>query len=190
MIRWGWKWRERCPAEFAAAGNETNWAVPMRHEILGGSQAARDVKYVWDANDRLKNIVDAHHGTTVFEHDDVGNLAAATYGDGVVDLRMPDAVGNLFRTKDRSDRKYGQAGEILESRSDEGMTRYEYDAEGNLIRKSTPQGDWVYTWNAAGMLDSVQRPDGERVEFEYDPIGRRISKTFRGKNHALDLGRK
>ena len=154
---------------------------PVRHELLGGAQAARDVKYVWDANDRLKSIVDAHHGTTVFEHDDVGNLAAATYGDGVVDLRTPDAVGNLFRTKDRSDRKYGQAGEILESRSDEGMTRYEYDAEGNLIRKSTPQGEWLYTWNAAGMLDSVQRPDGERVEFEYDPLGRRISKTFRGQ---------
>ncbi|MCP4854925.1 MAG: RHS repeat protein, partial [Fuerstiella sp.] len=119
---------------------------PVRHQILGGGGQNRDVQYEWDANDRLKKIVDAHHGTTVFEHDAVGNLASATYGDGSVDLRMPDAVGNLFRTKDRNDRKYGQAGEILESRSDEGMTRYEYDAEGNLIRKSTPQGDWLYTW--------------------------------------------
>ncbi|HAA69909.1 MAG TPA: hypothetical protein DCE55_12280 [Planctomycetaceae bacterium] len=154
---------------------------PIRHQILGGGDQSRDVQYEWDTNDRLKKIVDAHHGTTVFDHDAIGNLASATYGDGTIDLRMPDAVGNLFREHDRSDRKYGAAGEILESRSDEGITRYEYDAEGNLIRKSTPQGDWLYTWNAAGMLDSVKRPDGQLVEFEYDPLGRRISKTFRGK---------
>ena len=154
---------------------------PIRHQILAAGDQNRDVQYEWDANYRLKKIVDAHHGTTVFEHDDVGNLAAATYGDGTIDLRMPDAVGNLFHTKERNDCKYGQAGEILESRTDDGLTRYEYDAEGNLIRKSTPQGDWLYYWNAAGMLARVERPDGKQVEFEYDPLGRRIRKTFQGK---------
>jgi RHS repeat-associated protein len=154
---------------------------PIRHQILGGSGTARDVKYQWDVNDRLRSIVDAHHGTTVFDHDELGNLAAATYGDGNVELRMPDAVGNLFRTKDRSDRKYGKAGEILQSRDDKGVTKYEYDAEGNLIRKSTPDGERTYSWNSAGMLQSVSRPDGELVEFEYDPVGRRIRKAFKGQ---------
>jgi hypothetical protein len=32
------------------------------------------------------------------QNDALGNLAAARYADGKVDLRMPDAVGNLFRT--------------------------------------------------------------------------------------------
>ena len=154
---------------------------PIRHQILGGTGNARDLKYQWDVNDRLRSIVDAHHGTTVYEHDELGNLAAATYGDGQVELRMPDAVGNLFRTRDRSDRKYGKAGEILQSRDEKGTTKYAYDADGNLIRKSTPQGEWTYAWNSAGMLQSVRRPDGELVEFDYDPVGRRISKTFQGK---------
>ena len=47
-------------------------------------------------------------------------------------LRMPDAVGNLFKTVEKNDRKYGPAGQLLKS----GSTKYEYDAEGNLTKKS------------------------------------------------------
>jgi RHS repeat-associated protein len=37
-------------------------------------------------------------------------------------------------------------------------------------------GDWRYSWNANGMLQTVKRPDGREVSFEYDALGRRISK--------------
>ncbi|WP_238586876.1 RHS repeat-associated core domain-containing protein [Chryseobacterium sp. Leaf405] len=37
-------------------------------------------------------------------------------------------------------------------------------------------GDWAYFWNANGMLAKVKRPDGKEVNFEYDALGRRISK--------------
>jgi RHS repeat-associated protein len=37
-------------------------------------------------------------------------------------------------------------------------------------------GDWAYLWNANGMLAKVKRPDGNEVSFEYDALGRRISK--------------
>jgi YD repeat-containing protein len=152
-----------------------------RHRVFGASTQNLDAEYIWDVNDRLKRIVDSQYGTTTFEHDDLGNLAAATYGDGRIELRLPDAIGNLFRTKDRTDRKYDRAGAILESRDEQGLTTYEHDAEGNLIRKCTPTGDWHYTWNAAGMLKSVGRPDGKKIEFAYDPLGRRIRKTAEGR---------
>jgi RHS repeat-associated protein len=112
----------------------------------------------------------------------LGNLAAATYADGKVDLRMPDAVGNLFRTPDRTDRKYGPAGQLLESRDARGVTTYDYDAEGNLTKKTEPDGAvWVYEWNGAGMLARVVRPNAHVVEFGYDPLARRTFKKYRGK---------
>ncbi|WP_082798688.1 RHS repeat-associated core domain-containing protein [Chryseobacterium cucumeris] len=37
-------------------------------------------------------------------------------------------------------------------------------------------GDWAYSWRANGMLAKVKRPDGKEVSFEYDALGRRISK--------------
>ncbi len=155
---------------------------PVQHQLLDGDQALRDVRYVWDMNDRLRQVIDAQKGITKYEHDALGNLASAQYGDGVVELRMPDAVGNLFRAKDRNDRRYGSAGQLLETHSPEGTTFYKYDAEGNLIEKQQPDGGkWLYVWNAAGMLDHVIRPDRQVVRFTYDALGRRVSKEFQGR---------
>lgn len=152
---------------------------PVEHNTFAtGGKLSRSRKYVWDVNDRLKQIIDPQKGTWNFEHDALGNLAAAQYPDGAFEFRMPDAVGNLFRSKDQKDRKYGPAGQLLEADG----TRYEYDAEGNLIRKTQPGGAvWRYEWNAAGMLARVIRPDGDMVSFSYDALGRRISKTYRNR---------
>ncbi|WP_338865646.1 DUF6531 domain-containing protein [Myxococcus stipitatus] len=161
---------------------------PVRDEVWAGTRRESSRDYTWDANDRLRGVVDAARGPTRYVHDAIGNLAAAVYEDGRVDLRMPDAVGNLFKTQDREDRRYGPAGQLLESPGENGgRIRYEYDAEGNLLRKVETRGDgsgersWSYVWNAFGLLARVVRPDGDAVEFEYDPLGRRLSKTFRGK---------
>jgi len=155
---------------------------PLQHQIHNGYNTLRDVRYSWDVNDRLHQVIDVQKGITKYGHDALGNLAAAQYGDGVIEFRMPDAVGNLFRTSDRSDRKYGPAGQLLESYSPEGTTYYTYDAEGNLITKQEPDGgEWRYFWNAAGMLEEVVRPDQEVVHFTYDVLARRTRKEFQSK---------
>ena len=92
---------------------------------------------------------------------------------GVSELRAPGPTGNLFRDAARKDRIYGAGGVLLEDRG----TRYEYDADGNRVRKETPDGAaWRYEWDAAGRLRAVARPDGTKVEFRYDALGRRILK--------------
>ncbi|MBW1298277.1 RHS repeat domain-containing protein, partial [Aquimarina litoralis] len=63
-------------------------------------------------------------------------------------------------------------GQLLTS----GNTTYEYDDEGNLIKKSSSKGTWKYDWNANGMLKSIYRPDRSIVEMEYDALGRRTTK--------------
>jgi RHS repeat-associated protein len=146
--------------------------------FAAGGDLSLSRQYEWDVNYRLKKIIDSQGGTTQFEHDAVGNLSAAQYGDGTSEYRMPDAVGNLFKTKDQKDRKYGPAGQLLEADG----TRYEYDAEGNLLKKTERNGaTWHYEWNASGMLRRVVRPDGDDVTFTYDALGRRIAKQYRGK---------
>ena len=155
---------------------------PVRQEIHGaaGLRAARD--YTWDVGGRLTMIADAARGPVRYQHDPLGQLAAAVLEDGTLDLRLPDAVGNLFRTQARDDRKYGPGGQLLEATSAAGVTRYRYDGEGNLIEKTLPDGGvWRYAWNGAGNLVRVIRPDGQTIELGYDPLGRRLSRTFRGR---------
>jgi len=155
---------------------------PVQHTITRGQEVRSRKTYVWGVDDRLIKVIDALGRETIFHHDVLGNLTAAQYSQQYFDLRMPDAVGNLFRTEAKSDREYGQAGQLLAKHDKNGTTRYQYDAEGNLISKTEPNGKvWHYEWNAAGFLCKVIRPNGREVKFEYDPLGRRISKTSDNK---------
>ena len=155
---------------------------PIHHEIYQDQQKNSAKSYLWGVNDRLFKIIDNLRRETIFAHDPVGNLVSARYSDNSFEMRMPDAVGNLFKTVQQKDREYGPAGQLLAVRSDKGVTRYEYDVEGNLIRKIEPGNKvWGYRWNGSGMLQKVLRPDGKEVLFDYDALGRRVKKTFNGK---------
>jgi RHS repeat-associated protein len=82
-----------------------------------------------------------------------------------------------YKTKEQTDRQYGAGGRLLQS----GATKYSYDEEGNLVRKTSAQGnDWIYEWAGNGMLKKVTRPDGKEVGFEYDALGRRTAKIYHG----------
>ena len=155
---------------------------PTKHEIFNGKHAHGRKTYLWGLNDRLIKLIDSLNRETVFQHDALGNLISARYSDNTFELRMPDAVGNLFKATQCNDREYGPAGQLLAVRSSKGTTHYQYDAEGNLIRKIEPNNrTWCYEWNDAGHMARVVRPDGKEVRFKYDPLGRRILKTFGNK---------
>src|SRR5690606_31753041 len=81
--------------------------------------------------------------------------------------------GNIYRTPDLSDRRYGRGGRIEEADG----TRYKHDDDGNLIEKTDVLGDTTrYRWNGAGMLSAVELPDGREVRFTYDAMARRLTK--------------
>ena len=56
-------------------------------------------------------------GKMSFGHDALGNLSWAAKDDLPPVFRMPDAVGNLFKTVEKNDRKYVPAGQLLKSGS-------------------------------------------------------------------------
>jgi RHS repeat-associated protein len=150
---------------------------PSEHIVKKGEQYQRSKEYNWKVDDRLSSIFDAlTQNSTRFNHDDVGNLVWAKYGDNSIIHRQADDIGNLYETEDRSDRKYGPGGKLLESKKH----LYKYDEEGNLISKTDKQTrkKWNYEWCANGMLQKVIRPDSKEVAFKYDALGRRTEKCF------------
>ncbi|MBL7703853.1 MAG: hypothetical protein JNM14_16505 [Ferruginibacter sp.] len=153
-----------------------NAGRPLEQLVKNGSRVMRHRSYSWNVNDRLKSMMNVlTKGITQFGHDDFGNLAWAKYEDNQYDYKMPDKVGNVYRTKEQTDRKYAPGGKLLESKG----TKYTYDDEGNLLTKTTPEGRvWSYKWAGNGMLQKVIRPDKKEVVFEYDALGRRTAKVF------------
>lgn len=146
-----------------------------QQSIKRGNRSTHHRQYTWDG-DQLVGINDSSSGDKMFKRDVHGNLAEIVYGDGSIEFRMPDAVGNIFESKLRKDRVYGSAGRLLESKSG----KYKYDKEGNLIEKRERNGNvWQYQWNEAGMLERVIRPDDTDVLFCYDALGRRLWKKYK-----------
>ena len=155
---------------------------PVMHEIWSGQSQVRSRAYTWEPGGRLKMIIDAMNGPVSYQYDDLGNLAGAVYSESPADLRMPDAVGNLFRRADRKDRQHDPAGKVIRATAPEGVTNFEYDSDGNLTRKAMPDGrEWRYEWTVSGRLSKVTRPDGCAVVFSYDALGRRIFKRHAGQ---------
>jgi len=161
--------------------------------------------YHWGKGNRLNRIVnELGRATTDFEYDAWDNLVKGEYTDrnGAETIyKAPDAIGNLFKTPERKDRQYDKGGKLLK---DEKYF-YHYDAEGNLVFKEfITNGQpatfgkkelekklniklkgagvgWIYEWQGNGMLSKVILPQGANVSFNYDPLGRRIAKQYKGK---------
>jgi RHS repeat-associated protein len=141
-----------------------SFAQPAREEV--------DARvYQWRGEDQIAGIVDAASGPKFYDHDGRGRLVRERRPDAVVERAM-DAVGNVYRSRTGTDRRYGAGGRLEMA---DGI-RYEHDEDGNQTLKSGPDGDWHYRWNGHGMLREVERPDGIRVAFDYDPFARRTAK--------------
>jgi RHS repeat-associated protein len=133
--------------------------------------------YEYDADSEIISRSDRLRGVTRFDYDPVGQLIAAVPERARAEMFRYDATGNAFESGDgAADREYGRGNRLIRKGTDE----YEWDAEGRLARKRerTPSGDriWKYSWSGAGFLERVDTPEGKRVQFAYDPFGRRVEK--------------
>ncbi len=155
---------------------------PTQHFVGRDQAALRTRKYEWDVEDRLKSITEEGAGAIAFEHDARGYLVKTTMPDGTVDGRFPDDVGDLFASLPRSDREYGDAGQIVKRSTKDGVVTYRYDDDGNLAARTDADGGiWRYHYGASGMLRQVDRPDGTAVAMTYDAFGRRRTKNHLGR---------
>jgi RHS repeat-associated protein len=176
----------------------------VRRSIGALNMEQSRTRYEWGRGHKLQRIVnELNKAKASFEYDGFENLISASYEEkGVTETiyRTPDRIGNLFKSPDRSDRKYGKGGQLQQDET----FNYHYDAEGNLVfkefrinsnlnaedktgyaqeRKITLAASatgWAYEWAANGMLQKVVNPSGGEVSFHYDPLGRRIAKQHKG----------
>lgn len=139
-------------------------------------------RYRWGKADRLLATEDSRYGRVRYGYTLNGHLEKAEYGDGATRWRRSDEVGNLYPDPDRLLRRFLKGGAMEQ----DGKWHCEYDKDGNLTERYIGTGRWLdgkkehwrYRWNADGSLAKVVRPDGGEVTFEYDALGRRLSKSF------------
>lgn len=175
--------------QYDATGRATN------HLVRSGERDTRRQTYEWGINNQLRAMTnEMTHAQTTYAYDEFSNLVWSRDEKTWKFLyRSVDEVGNIYETKDNSDRIYGAGSRLERAHVDtkelrnafqggKGKlvtkgTEFTYDAEGNLSRKVEPNGDiWQYEYFGNGMLSKVVRPDENEVAFKYDSLGRRVEK--------------
>jgi RHS repeat-associated protein len=148
-----------------------------RHTVRRGAVTTKKLEeqtYEWRGDDQIAAIIDSRRGPLSYTHDQRGRLVAQQSRTGTLH-RVMDAVGNVYRTPRRTDRRYAPGGRLEEADGE----RYVHDEDGHQIERQDADGArWRYHWNGAGLLSEVERPDGGRVRFEYDAFARRTRKAL------------
>jgi RHS repeat-associated protein len=168
----GLETRRHLPGGVTADWHHDHQGRPTRQSVESPVSGSWSRDYHWTHNDRITQIDDTRFGTSTYDHDPRGRLIAEHQGDTTIHRAM-DEVGNVYRTPDRSDRRYARGGIIR----NDGEVTFAFDLLGNMTERALPDGtSWKYAWDGAGMLKEVVRPDGMTVAFAYDALGRRVSK--------------
>jgi RHS repeat-associated protein len=159
---------------------KTSYTYDSLSRLLSISHAKQNnildgAKYTLDAAGYRTSRTPLPSGTaTNYSYDDLNQLVAATKDSSAVESYIYDKVGNRLSSIGVSPYVYGTSNELV-SKPD---TVYAYDNNGNLQSESNTGGTIGYSWDLENRLLSVTLPgSGETVSFQYDPFGRRISKS-------------
>ena len=119
---------------------------------------------------------DQHAGvTSSYGYDAIYELTGVMQGANTTESYTYDPVGNRLSSLSVSPYNVNVSNELTSTPS----TTYTYDNNGNTASKTDSTGTTNYTWDFENRLSSVTLPgNGGTVTFKYDPLGRRIQKSF------------
>ncbi|MCX4578069.1 polymorphic toxin type 28 domain-containing protein [Streptomyces sp. NBC_01571] len=149
----------------------------------GSSESYRFLQhrsYTYRADGYLTEIRELTTGTRKFDLDSMGRVSRIR-AYGWSETYAYDTAGNLTRAtapdSEESEERVFEGTLIRRA----GRTRYEYDAQGRMVRKirkllNGRSLTWSYTWNAQDRLTRLTTPTSEQWHYVYDPRGRRIAK--------------
>jgi RHS repeat-associated protein len=131
--------------------------------------------YKYDAKGNLIQLRDNNKGVKRFAYDPLERLREVLQPENEVEAFIYDSTGNLLRRGAREFR-YDQYDHLTQI----GDTTLIYDQVGNLIEKRRTGKIIRYSYDTDNQLTAVESDEGGRIEFGYDPLGRRIVKKSDG----------
>jgi RHS repeat-associated protein len=131
--------------------------------------------------DRTESAPD-HTSTFHYDYDAAGRLTDVSR-DGAQDAHYDyDSNGNRTSVTRRGELPLAATYDAQDRLRSFGSVSYDYDANGDLARRSDSSSGRVTTYrhDGLGRLDRVGLPDGRVVDYGIDAAGRRVSKRIDG----------
>jgi RHS repeat-associated protein len=136
--------------------------ITRRSETVGGVSAVYD--YLYDVNGRLLKVLKDNVAVEEYAYDENGT-------------RIYEM--NTLRGIPNRSYQYSDEDHLLKA----GEWAYQYDLDGFLTTKTStanPTNKIQYFYSSRGELLTVLLPDGRRIDYLCDPLGRRIAKKVNG----------
>ncbi len=153
-------------------------------EVVDG--LGRVTRYTYDLLGNLVSREDAGGNRFEYTYNELNLLTSVRRPDGRVSTRSYRADGKLVAETDFAGEStayvYDERGYLVEKLfADGSFQQFAYDATGNLIAITDPSGTARQEFDDDGRLVSRTDRDGEKVEYDYDVLGRRTEVTVDGR---------
>jgi RHS repeat-associated protein len=163
---------------------------PGEPDWLGPRGVTSERAYTYGASGEVSTRWDLGKGVTTYGYDARHRLESVIQDGAAPQLFSHDETSNLHeRGPGSPPRAYGAGNRLLTR----GGTSYRWDDDGRLVEKRVAREGatelWGYEWDGRGYLAAVARPDGSRVEFSYDALGRRLCKELKRADRAIETVR-
>ncbi|OEU66955.1 MAG: hypothetical protein BA863_11890 [Desulfovibrio sp. S3730MH75] len=136
-----------------------------------------------DENGRIEHIALAISPETVireYQYDGAGRLSKVTCGASVVEQYEYGKYGERLTGKTAKTKShkyvYNEKLQLIQA----GEVRYSYNSKGRLFMRTDRGQVTTYYYHDSGQLNEVRLPDGRKVTYIYDPLGRRVVKKING----------
>ncbi|NOT47228.1 MAG: RHS repeat-associated core domain-containing protein [Acidobacteria bacterium] len=133
-----------------------------------------DNQYSYNAASQISQIAELTQIKN-FTYDNVDRLTGMTNGTSTESYTYDD-IGN--RTASHLSASYGYQSGKFNQLASTAMASYQFDANGNTIRKSEGQNFWRYTWDYENRLTEASTRK-EKARYKYDALGRRVERNLR-----------
>jgi RHS repeat-associated protein len=156
--------------------------TPAHHADAGLGRRSIHRRFEYDRAGALARLEDNLFGGVGYVYDEAERLLSSVRSVSQTEQFTYDLSNNIERIRVGGEPErhltYGPGDRQLIARE----TRCEYDVNGRLIRKVESAGsstvrEWRYTWDALDQLRSVRTPEGQVWVYEYDALGRRVTKS-------------
>ena len=159
---------------------ETSYSYDKAGQLLSivntaGGEIVSFARYGYDAAGNRISRED-RDGRTTYSYDLANRLVSAN-GPAVAETFAYDDNGNRLADKEAKDYVYDAANRIQAN----NLYTFDHDLSGNLTGRTNKNDSTTitYAYNPEQQLSEVITPE-HKVQYKYDPLGRRIEKTVDG----------
>jgi YD repeat-containing protein len=131
--------------------------------------------YAWDQVDRLARLTHTNAGGTALEDFQY----AYNLDDEIASINSLASASKLPTAKTAT------AADAANRVSQFGNASYSFDRVGQTTTKTDGSGTTSYNWDARGRMTGVALPNGQTVNYGYDALGRRASRTASGQTTSF-----